>query len=185
MNNIYITSDLHISHNKDFIYKARGFNSVQEMNEAIVNNFNSIIDDNDIVYNLGDIYLNDEHEALRYLLKLKGRWKFIRGNHDTDNKVKAIQSLLGWKCLGYATVIKVNKQHYYLSHYPTICGNYTDTTLKSKSICLCGHNHTTDRFCDMDKGLIYHCEVDAHACSPILLEDILQDIKNYKINEGD
>ena len=36
---IYFSSDLHLNHNKDFIYLPRGFSSIEEMNDAILNNF--------------------------------------------------------------------------------------------------------------------------------------------------
>ena len=36
MNKIWLTSDLHFCHNRDFIYEPRGFASVHEMNEAII-----------------------------------------------------------------------------------------------------------------------------------------------------
>ena len=50
-------------------------------------------------------------------------------------------------------------------------------------INLCGHAHTLDRFTDFDKGLIYHCEVDAHDNKPVLLDDIIQEIKT-KVREN-
>ena len=37
---IYFSSDLHLNHDKDFIWRERGFSSVEEMNETIVDNFN-------------------------------------------------------------------------------------------------------------------------------------------------
>ncbi len=33
MNNIFITSDPHFDHNQPFIYDARGYSSVEEMNK--------------------------------------------------------------------------------------------------------------------------------------------------------
>ena len=39
----YFTSDLHIGHDKDFIWKARGFNSIEEHDTQILKNWNSII----------------------------------------------------------------------------------------------------------------------------------------------
>ena len=32
---------------------------------------------------------------------------------------------------------------------------------------------------NMDKGLIFHCEMDTNNCCPWLLDDIIEDIKNY------
>ena len=36
MSNIFVTSDMHFGHDREFIWKARGFTSLQEMNEAYV-----------------------------------------------------------------------------------------------------------------------------------------------------
>ena len=47
---IYLTSDLHLGHDKDFIYKPRGFNSVDEANESIISNWNSIINEDDLKF---------------------------------------------------------------------------------------------------------------------------------------
>ena len=70
----------------------------------------------------------------------------------------------------------------YLSQYPTLTGNFDDAK-KGGTLNLCGHIHTFDKFLDTDKGAIYHCEMDAHNCYPILLDDVITDIKNYYINE--
>ena len=46
---IYFTSDLHLGHDQEFIWGARGFNSVTEMNEKIITRWNSrITKDDDI-----------------------------------------------------------------------------------------------------------------------------------------
>ena len=41
MSNIWLISDTHFNHNKEFVWKARGFNSVEEMNETIIKNVNT------------------------------------------------------------------------------------------------------------------------------------------------
>lgn len=35
---IYFTSDLHFGHDKDFIYKSRGFNSIGDHDNTIIEN---------------------------------------------------------------------------------------------------------------------------------------------------
>ena len=44
---------------------------------------------------------------------------------------------------------------------------------------MCGHQHSKNKFSDMDKGLIYHCEVDAHNCYPVLIDNIIKDMEFY------
>ena len=56
---IWIISDTHFNHNKEFLYSPRGFNSVEEMNHAIVTLWNECVNDDDIVYHLGDVCLGD------------------------------------------------------------------------------------------------------------------------------
>jgi len=50
---IWFTSDLHFGHDKPFIYEARGFSSVQEMNIAIIRNFQECISPEDELFILG------------------------------------------------------------------------------------------------------------------------------------
>lgn len=83
--------------------------------------------------------------------------------------------------MGLAYILKYQGYNFYLSHYPTICTNGdSNKPLKRQVIGICGHSHTKNKFQDMDKGLIYHVELDAHDNKPILLDDIIEDIKNYK-----
>ena len=42
---IYLTSDLHFNHDREFIYKPRACESVHEMNGILITNFNEIVSD--------------------------------------------------------------------------------------------------------------------------------------------
>ena len=177
---IFITSDTHFCHNKEFIYQPRGFESVNEMNEEIVKRWNSIVSPIDTVYHLGDVMLNDNAVGVRFLNQCHGNIRILTGNHDTSTRVQEYVNIRPTILhIGLATIIKHKGYNFYLSHYPTITSNYdVDKPLKKRVINLCGHSHTTDPFLDWDKGLIYHCELDAHNCYPICLDDIIENIKN-------
>lgn len=177
---IFVTSDFHFCHDRDFLYKPRGFDNVYDMNKTIIHNFNEVMDWNDTLYILGDIMLNNNEEGMNCLRQIPGRKYIIRGNHDTDTRVELYEEVI-WDEITCAVLMDYNGYHFYLSHYPTLTSNFDyDKPLKRKLINLCGHTHTQDRFKDMDKGLIYHCELDAHNCYPVLIDDIIEDIKNYK-----
>lgn len=180
---IYITSDLHLSHIQPFLYEPRGCDNPIEHNEKIVENWNSIITDNDEVYILGDLIMSNNEEAMKYLSQLNGKIYFLRGNHDTKGKIDLYNSI-GLIDLGYAYLLKYKKFRFYLSHYPTLCGNYDDgKKLYQTTVCLCGHTHTKDRFADWDKGIIYHCELDAHNCFPVSIDEIIKELRE-KIAEA-
>lgn len=179
MNDIWITSDSHFGHSKPFLYGPRDFKNIEEHDEAIIQNWNSLVKPDDIVYHLGDVMLNDDEHGLKCLQRLNGHIHLIRGNHDTDNRLLKYAKCWNVESVGnWATVIKSGKQSIYLSHYPTITSNYDiDKPLKARVINMCGHSHTKDPFADWDKGLIFHCELDTNNCKPWNLEDILKAIR--------
>lgn len=179
MNKIWITSDLHFCHNKDFIYAPRGFSNPEDMSKTIVENWNAIIDDEDYVYVLGDLMLSDDELGIELIKSLKGWIHIIRGNHDTRMRLDKYLRCPRVVQIDNAFYLDYQKYHFYLSHYPTITSNLDyDKPLKQRLLNLCGHTHTTDKWLDADKGYIYHCEVDAHDCKPVLLDTIIEDFKN-------
>lgn len=185
MSEIWVVSDCHFRHNKPFLYEPRGFTSIDEHDETIVKNWNSVVKEEDWVINLGDLCLSDTNGAIPYIQRLKGHQIWIRGNHCTENKITAILAtcpkimLLAAPEASYATIFKSGKWTFYFSHYPTKVGNYDDTKCY-KIYCLCGHTHTQDKFLDI-KDNCYHVEMDAHDCYPVNIEQIKEDIKQYNI----
>lgn len=182
MGKIWLCSDLHFGHDKDFIYGPRGFNSVEEHDKTIIQNWNELVSWDDEVWLLGDIMLNNNEGGIRKLNQLAGKIYILAGNHDTSTRIQLYANIRPTiLTMGLAYILKYQDYHFYLSHYPVLCSNYdTDKPLKRQMISLCGHSHTTDKFKDMDKGVIYHVELDAHDNKPILLDDIIEDIKKYK-----
>ena len=178
MNKIYFSSDLHLGHNREFMYKPRGFENIYDHDHAIVEHFNEVMDWNDDLFILGDVMLNDNESGIKLLQQIPGHKHIIIGNHDTDTRVLMYENTYNVQVDGYATVFKYGGLHFYLSHYPTLTSNHDyDKPLKARVINLCGHTHTQNRWADWDKGYIYHCELDAHNCYPILINDIIKDIK--------
>ena len=60
--------------------KLRPWTSVEEMDEALVANWNSVVNKKDKVYHLGDVVIN--RKALGTLSRLNGEKVLIKGNHD-------------------------------------------------------------------------------------------------------
>lgn len=179
MNKIWITSDWHFNHNKSFIYESRGFNSVYEMNETIIQRYNSVVDINDEVYCLGDCMLGNNEDGIKLIKQLKGKIHIILGNHCTNTRAELYETCYNIVDISYAGLLKYNGYNFYLSHYPTLTSNYDyEKPLKRRVISLCGHSHVKDPFADADKGLIFHCELDTNDCRPWLLNDIIDKIKS-------
>ena len=181
---IWLTSDTHFSHQKPFLYEPRGFTSVTEMNQAIVERWNSVVQTEDLVYHLGDVALSDTQDAIKYIKQLNGKIIWIRGNHCTVNKILKIQNacpnihLLDGLNSSYATIIKSGKWRFYLSHYPTLTGNFDEKHLNHCLISLHGHTHQQTNFLQSNNPFLYHVGLDSHNCYPVNLEEIKTEIKD-------
>ena len=81
---IYFTSDHHFGHTNILKYTSRGehFKTAEEMNEHLIQKWNSQVKNNDTVYHLGDFYLGHPDGATEILKKLNGNIHLIKGNHD-------------------------------------------------------------------------------------------------------
>ena len=175
---VWITSDLHFGHQREFLYGPRGYSSVDEMMADIVKRWNAKVGKDDDVYVLGDIMLNDDMRIHALLQLLNGHLHIIVGNHDTDRRIVIYEEWDNVVEVVAAKRLRHKKFHFYLSHYPTLCDSFDDgEPLYTKVINLCGHRHTKDPFADWDKGIIYHCELDAHNNEPVLLDDVIEDLK--------
>ena len=177
MPNIWLTSDTHFNHDKDFVWKARGFANVHEMNETIIQNWNKVVKPDDIVYHLGDVMLGQDLQAgLRMIARLNGEKYLAYGNHVTDARLKAFGVNHFFKDIQMGYRIKgPGKRICILTHYPTVTANGEDTRVLS----LYGHTHQTTNFFDDGTGIrkyMYHIGVDSHNCTPVNLEDVIAEI---------
>jgi calcineurin-like phosphoesterase family protein len=179
---IYLTSDLHFNHDRDFIYKPRGFNSVQDMNEALVKNWNDTVSDCDIVYVLGDFFLGQDFDYIKDTInKLNGNIYLILGNHDTSAKELIYYMTPKILSIYYSTIIVYKKRQFYLSHYPTMTADLQ--TNPDKAIYnLFGHTHSKDKFY-MNSPYNYNVAVDANDNRPISIDNIFIAIQD-KIKEN-
>lgn len=177
---IYFSSDFHFNHNREFIYNARGFDSIQEHDNAIIDNINDIVRENDDLYFLGDFGLgSDDDYLVRCMERINCNIKFVRGNHDSDKRVDAYGSCRNFEYLGYADTVKDGKWEFFLCHYPAAVNpEDTDHFRKPKHFCLCGHTHTKYDCVDMSIGA-YNVGIDAHM-RPISIEEVKYCISFYK-----
>ena len=179
---IYFTSDLHLGHDQEFIWGARGFNSVTEMNEKIITRWNSRITKDDDIYVLGDLVMGGV-ENIELLKQLNGKIHIIYGNHDGPKKREAYAKLENVVECGWANMIKYKKYNFYLSHYPTITDNEDIGEIVSPKECvinLFGHTHQFDDFYDTNDGYnfrMYHVGVDSHDCFPVPIDEVIEEIK--------
>lgn len=181
-NKIYFIADPHFNHDREFIYKPRGFNSVEEMNEAIIERWNSVVGEDDDVYVLGDFFLGTDEKFIKdTITKLHGFIHVIRGNHDTDAKMRLYREGYAYE-VSDAEFLKYKKKTFFLSHYPTLTSDL-QTEPEKYVYNLFGHTHSEDKFY-AGRPYMYNVAADAHNCTPVCIDTIIADIdaeiKEYK-----
>lgn len=78
---IYFISDLHLGHKNCIDFCSRPFSDINEMDEALICNWNKRVKDDDTVYIVGDLVW-ESSDPLKYLSRLNGNKILIVGNHD-------------------------------------------------------------------------------------------------------
>ena len=70
----WFTSDTHFGHSRILAYAHRPFANVDEMDEALIRNWNSVVGERDDVYHLGDMMFRLSRERAEAILgRLRGR----------------------------------------------------------------------------------------------------------------
>lgn len=173
---IYFTSDLHFCHSNIIKLSKRPFKNVEEMNNTLVQNWNSCISDDDEVYVLGDFsYRGSVQEVNTILKKLKGKKYLIKGNHDgfINDKAfdsKAFEWIRDYHILSYKEINLV------LFHYPILewQGFFGD------SLHLYGHVHNSTKDEKQRKRLdilgsrAINVGVDVNDYHPISIERLIK-----------
>lgn len=146
----FFIADTHFFHEDllgDNDFAPRPFTDVDVMNVAMITAWNDRVDDNDIVYHLGDIAMDPGHmptdeAVLGIVSQLNGRIVFIKGNHDYAARFKYFAAHdPGWH--GQAkftfhdvgTIIKDDHTQFIMTHYPLLLG------IVHQTLNLHGHIH--------------------------------------------
>lgn len=155
---IYLTSDNHFGHVNVIKYSGRPFNSVEEMHEVMIENWNKIIKPGDVLYHLGDFSLSRKWvETLTP--KLNGCKILVAGNHDRVHPIQSNTVYEKWRKIyweyGWQDVqlelnwpgALVGSFHIRLSHFPYASDRsderYQEWRPKKdkEAILFCGHVH--------------------------------------------
>jgi len=96
---IWFSSDQHFWHANVIQYCNRPFKSVEEMNEKLIANWNSVVKPEDTVYCLGDFSLAFRSVEL-YSHRLLGNKMLVPGNHDHlhsyHKRARKLENRLQW-----------------------------------------------------------------------------------------
>lgn len=137
----YYISDLHLRHKNIIKFDNRPFGSTEEMEDAIVSNWNNTIKKGDVVYILGDFIWSGALEVWNEILdKLNGTKFLIRGNHDSDKIAHKCARLRKDFFVSDYKEIDDGDYKLILSHYPLMSYN---GGFRERNFHFYGHVHIT------------------------------------------
>ena len=87
---VWFTSDLHFWHKNICKYCDRPYESLEEMHEAIIANWNSVVQNDDDVFLLGDMGFCGIEKLRVLIARLNGKIHLVQGNHDSDKVVNSL-----------------------------------------------------------------------------------------------
>lgn len=128
----FFISDFHIGHHNVIKFDGRPFRDVDEMHAEIIKRWNSVIDDDDTVYYMGDLAMRDMETAKWVVHALKGKIEFIMGNHDRYKEIAKLGRFENIHEYGTEILVKDDTitdkrakgyQQIIMSHYPILSWN--------------------------------------------------------------
>ena len=197
MSNIYFTSDTHYGH-RNIVRgtsewtgknRCRNFDTVEEHDAVLVDNINSIVKENDILYHLGDWSFGGKEKIIDFRRKLYVKdIRLILGNHDHHIEKNIYSDL--FISVDHYKKITINKQMFVMCHFPMRVWDKSH----HGSIMLHGHCHGTlsdyemnqqDSFISikyktMDVGIDTHPEFRPYHIDEVL--DIMRDRINLNVD---
>lgn len=179
---IWFTSDTHYFHKNVLEYCNRPFASVEEMNEALITNWNRVVSPHDTIYHLGDFALCKSAQAIEILKQLNGHKHLIFGNHDKSLR-KSQEFLDLWESTQDLKEIKVpdetaptGTRKIVMCHYAMRVWNQSHYS----SYSIFGHSHSNL----YDDPHLLSCDVgvDCWDYTPVSFEQIREKLnkKNFK-----
>ena len=110
------------------------FETIDDHDRALIDNWNSIVGKDDTVWHLGDFaYRCSPQQSRRIFNDLNGEKHLILGNHDFKNETRK----LSWASISELTEVNLGGQIFVLCHY----GLRSWRNMRRGSIQLFGHSH--------------------------------------------
>lgn len=186
MSNIFFTADCHFNHGNIIPYASRPFmkkdeiipgtlmwkndtiktSRTHQMNEEIIKRWNNKVNNDSIVYHVGDFCFKENVNPASYFeSRLRGKIIHIIGNHDHNNGVKGLIT---------TAFMEFGNRLFQVQHRPpTVPGEIPDFV----DCVLCGHVHDLWKT-KIEFGVpIINVGVDVWQFTPVSIESLLKLLK--------
>lgn len=118
--NTYFLSDLHFGHKNILAFDDRPFTDIEKHDAALIENWNSVVKNDDVVWVLGDVSWHGPEKTTEIVKKLNGVKNLCVGNHDNRLiKYKPFRQCFE-EITDYKEIITPDRG-IVLCHYPIVC----------------------------------------------------------------
>ena len=181
---VFFVSDTHYSHKNicrgvtDWrtqdgevpVHSTRDFNTIELMNNALVDNINSVVGQDDTLIHLGDFSFGGFDNIGNFLDRLVCKnIHLVLGNHDTHIKYNRDGIQDRFLSVQQYLEVKINDYYFVLSHYPLQSWH----GLNKGVIHLHGHVHLPENL-KFGNGKKMDVGVDGNDLNPYLIDDIVK-----------
>lgn len=101
---LWLIADLHLGHRGIIKYEGRPFKSIEDMDNFMINQWNSVVKQGDDVLILGDLTYHNQSKTKTIISQLNGNIDLLWGNHDKHNErwyqelgIRKIYRQIRWK----------------------------------------------------------------------------------------
>lgn len=175
---IWVTSDWHYGHEGILKFvdyqgqRVREFDTVDQMNECLLDSHNSVVKPQDIVWNLGDVFFGSKEKFIEARPKFNGAIRLIFGNHDDCDyivKMKFFQKTSFWRIFAeHNLVLTHTAQH--------VGGLFRGKDLAKPMLNVHGHIHRLDS----PPGPYFNVCVEKTNYTPVHIEDLAAIATKYR-----
>lgn len=115
MCNLFFIADPHFNHSSIIKYESRPFQTVEEMDEILIKNWNDVVHKKEKIFILGDFAWGNKDQVKAYIKRLNGIKSLLLGNHDRNHSITWWSDMGFWEITQYPIIFE---EWFILSHEP-------------------------------------------------------------------
>ena len=173
---IFYIADTHFGDERIMKLARRPYNSVEQMNNDIINKWNKVVSCEDTVYIIGDFAF--DKESAKLVNKLNGKKHLILGNHD---KYIDGEMAKGFLSVNQILTIEDEGRSVCLCHYPLM--SYENSIYGGFHIFGHIHNNENDIAYTLQRHIknIFNASSDMIGFAPKTLNQLIEMKRNFLI----
>ena len=179
---IFYISDTHFGHKNVLQFDHRPFADTDEMDCALIRNWNENVGANDDVFVVGDFTYKSGYDASWYLRQLSGHKHLVIGNHD-GKMLADSRAMKYWESVDKLTWVQDGEMGVVLCHYPML------EWYKSQygTLLVYGHIHGNKNGTYQVMKAIRPTAYNAAACingyTPVTLTEMIENNKRFQAED--